>query len=102
MDDRKRTGRGVAQPGSASAWGAGGRGFESRRPDQFATAVPALVSGKYTNSASPSRFSPHALASRKPDLPLPCQPCLLCVSGLVHLAQSRTEMLATAALASHD
>jgi hypothetical protein len=25
--------RGVAQPGSALAWGARGRGFESRRPD---------------------------------------------------------------------
>ena len=27
--------RGVAQPGSAHAWGAWGRGFESRRPDQI-------------------------------------------------------------------
>ncbi len=27
--------RGVAQPGSALAWGARGRGFESRRPDQL-------------------------------------------------------------------
>jgi hypothetical protein len=26
--------RGVAQPGSVPAWGAGGREFESRRPDQ--------------------------------------------------------------------
>ena len=26
--------RGVAQPGSALAWGARGRGFKSRRPDQ--------------------------------------------------------------------
>jgi hypothetical protein len=26
--------RGVAQPGSASAWGAGGRRFKSCRPDQ--------------------------------------------------------------------
>ena len=26
--------RGVAQPGSALAWGASGRGFKSRRPDQ--------------------------------------------------------------------
>ena len=30
-----RFGRGVAQPGSAPAWGAGGRKFESSRPDQF-------------------------------------------------------------------
>ena len=28
-------GRGVAQPGSALAWGARGREFESRRPDQL-------------------------------------------------------------------
>src|SRR5690554_471007 len=27
--------RGVAQPGSAPAWGAGGREFESHRPDQL-------------------------------------------------------------------
>jgi hypothetical protein len=27
--------RGVAQPGSALAWGARGRGFKSRRPDQI-------------------------------------------------------------------
>ena len=27
--------RGVAQPGSAPAWGAGGRVFESHRPDHF-------------------------------------------------------------------
>ena len=27
--------RGVAQPGSALAWGARGRGFKSRRPDHF-------------------------------------------------------------------
>lgn len=30
----KGAGRGVAQPGSASALGAGGRVFESHRPDQ--------------------------------------------------------------------
>lgn len=28
-------GRDVAQPGSASHWGCGGRRFESSRPDQF-------------------------------------------------------------------
>ena len=27
--------RGVAQPGSAPAWGAGGREFKSRRPDHL-------------------------------------------------------------------
>ena len=31
--------RGVAQPGSALAWGARGRGFKSRRPDQVAEMV---------------------------------------------------------------
>src|SRR5256885_3986071 len=30
----QRTFRGVAQPGSAPAWGAGGRWFKSSRPDQ--------------------------------------------------------------------
>src|SRR3982751_7065504 len=30
----RRPGRGVAQPGSASHWGCGGRWFESSRPDQ--------------------------------------------------------------------
>ena len=33
-----RFGRGVAQPGSAPAWGAGGRKFESSRPDHLAIA----------------------------------------------------------------
>ncbi len=28
-----KTGRGVAQPGSAPEWGSGGRRFESGRPD---------------------------------------------------------------------
>src|SRR5438309_6108478 len=31
----QRTFRGVAQPGSAPAWGAGGRWFKSSRPDHF-------------------------------------------------------------------
>jgi hypothetical protein len=35
LDSRKSHCRGVAQPGSAPALGAGGREFESRRPDQF-------------------------------------------------------------------
>ena len=41
----RRFGRGVAQPGSAPAWGAGGRKFESSRPDQIQrlTAAPAAV-----------------------------------------------------------
>ncbi len=32
---RRIEGRDVAQPGSASHWGCGGRRFESSRPDQF-------------------------------------------------------------------
>ncbi len=32
---RRTDGRDVAQPGSASHWGCGGRRFESSRPDQF-------------------------------------------------------------------
>src|SRR5436190_13231886 len=31
----RQPGRGVAQPGSASHWGCGGRWFESSRPDHF-------------------------------------------------------------------
>lgn len=38
-------GRGVAQPGSAPAWGAGGREFESRRPDQNDQTRPSLKVG---------------------------------------------------------
>jgi hypothetical protein len=34
-------GRGVAQPGSAHAWGACGRRFKSGRPDQ--TKMPEIV-----------------------------------------------------------
>jgi hypothetical protein len=42
-------GRGVAQPGSALAWGARGRKFESCRPDQYlrdaggTSVVPSVV-----------------------------------------------------------
>ncbi len=35
--------RGVAQPGSALAWGARGRWFKSSRPDQFSDAYAAWV-----------------------------------------------------------
>ena len=35
LNDASLHGRSVAQPGSASVWGTGGRGFESRRSDQF-------------------------------------------------------------------
>ena len=38
--------RGVAQSGSAPVWGTGGRGFESRRPDQI------LVLGRHTERPS--------------------------------------------------
>src|SRR5438045_9755979 len=35
-------GRGVAQPGSASHWGCGGRWFESSRPDHSSTESPRV------------------------------------------------------------
>src|SRR5579859_5499783 len=44
-----RCSRGVAQPGSAPALGAGGRAFKSPRPDQQNKAVPLL---------GPTRISP--------------------------------------------
>ena len=44
--------RGVAQPGSAPAWGAGGRGFESRRPDHFAIPEPGQGPARGTGSGS--------------------------------------------------
>ena len=37
---RRLYGRGVAQPGSAPAWGAGGRWFKSTRPDQILPPFP--------------------------------------------------------------
>src|SRR5690606_26648165 len=37
--------RGVAQPGSALAWGARGREFESRRPDQLIQRKRPILSG---------------------------------------------------------
>ena len=40
--------RGVAQPGSALAWGASGRGFKSRRPDQIAVNSDAVGVSKQT------------------------------------------------------
>ena len=42
--------RGVAQPGSAPAWGAGGRRFESSRPDQ-----KSLVNQALTEQARPKQ-----------------------------------------------
>src|SRR5262249_29623707 len=41
LDSRRSRCRGVAQPGSAPALGAGGRGFESLRPDQTSPHRPA-------------------------------------------------------------
>src|SRR5688572_23499338 len=48
MTDRRaisRRSRSVAQPGSASDWGSGGRGFKSRRSDHFSNRyeTPDLV-----------------------------------------------------------
>ena len=47
-----RCSRGVAQPGSAPALGAGGREFESRRPDHFCLVFQLLR--RKTASQSPS------------------------------------------------
>ncbi len=47
-------GRSVAQPGSASVWGTGGRGFESRRSDQFACARRRHC----TSKIAMTRFTP--------------------------------------------
>ena len=44
--------RGVAQPGSAPAWGAGGRVFESLRPDHFPRA------GQPQRASTPHRAVP--------------------------------------------
>ena len=57
------TGRGVAQPGSASHWGCGGRRFESCRPDHFRkTAGHAL-----DNVADGCRArQPHAICNIRP------------------------------------
>ena len=69
---RAANGRGVAQPGSASHWGCGGRWFESSRPDHLFRAGSAdgpackqLAHGRRRRtktqpgrSASPSRCSP--------------------------------------------
>ena len=43
MASVRSLGRGVAQPGSASHWGCGGRRFESSRPDQIFRRAPAAI-----------------------------------------------------------
>ena len=59
---RAPNGRGVAQPGSALAWGARGRRFKSSRPDQFLnqatcthTANKSSATGPVTKKASPAK-----------------------------------------------
>src|SRR5260370_13024277 len=49
---RRRVHRGVAQPGSALAWGASGRWFKSSRPDQFG----AVISLELFNVSRPFVF----------------------------------------------
>src|SRR3546814_4325399 len=48
----RRSGRGVAQPGSASHWGCGGRRFESSRPDQKNGIAASLYNGCDENPAT--------------------------------------------------
>src|SRR5664279_6069216 len=51
-----RSSRGVAQPGSAPALGAGGRWFKSSRPDQsFQADVAVLKTGENRAKKSPSK-----------------------------------------------
>jgi hypothetical protein len=57
------TGRDVAQPGSASHWGCGGRRFESSRPDQLCINSRALKAPQLSEPSSQGRcgafsFSP--------------------------------------------
>ncbi len=70
---RAPEGRGVAQPGSASHWGCGGRWFESSRPDHYSRDMRGMVpkNGSPTDVAirQPHRnrcYSRDTLASRRP------------------------------------
>ena len=52
--------RDVAQPGSAPDWGSGGRGFESRHPDQYSQAQTARpLAGPFLRTASLRQFPLH-------------------------------------------
>src|ERR1700741_2306706 len=58
-------GRGVAQPGSASHWGGGGRWFESSRPDHrtqgavlAAPATAVIVAPDFRLGTCPSTYEP--------------------------------------------
>ena len=50
--------RGVAQPGSAPAWGAGGRGFESRRPDHYGILTSPAGQKRQYGHAQPATANP--------------------------------------------
>jgi hypothetical protein len=61
-----RNGRDVAQPGSASHWGCGGRRFESSRPDQFSGINVRPGDGHPKNSRAQAKG--HALSKSIPVL----------------------------------
>src|SRR3546814_1427311 len=57
----RRSGRGVAQPGSASHWGCGGRRFESSRPDQKNGIAASLYNGCDENPATAGQEGPRPI-----------------------------------------
>src|SRR3546814_18351257 len=57
----RRSGRGVAQPGSASHWGCGGRRFESSRPDQKNGIAASLYHGRDENTATAGHEGPRPI-----------------------------------------
>ena len=60
-------GRSVAQPGSASDWGSGGRGFKSRRSDHYVarSALTALISWSRLNGLAIMRSAPSFSATAR-------------------------------------
>ncbi len=59
--------RDVAQPGSAPDWGSGGRGFESRHPDQFFSPISGLFCRD--GGSAPMSGGSAAISFSRRDLP---------------------------------
>ena len=59
-------GRGVAQPGSAPAWGAGGRRFKSCRPDQMVVSI-SMARLKFAITAACLLLATVAAFAESPD-----------------------------------
>ena len=68
-DILRLSGRGVAQPGSAPAWGAGGRQFESGRPDHLANQRSATCAKEGTMHHRPLFAMPCGAAPTSPCAP---------------------------------